>query len=47
MTGDTQAFYGKDYTFYSVLNGEVTPPPDAQLLLKTVQHYARRFARQL
>jgi lipid-binding SYLF domain-containing protein len=38
--GDTQAFYGKDYTFYSVLKGEVPPPRDAQLLLKTVQQYA-------
>jgi lipid-binding SYLF domain-containing protein len=39
-TGDTQAFYGKNYTFYSVLNGEVPPPQDALLLLKTVQQYA-------
>ncbi len=39
-SGDTMAFYGKDYTFYSVLNGEVPPPQDAELLLKTVQHYA-------
>lgn len=38
--GDTRAFYGKDYTFYSVLNGEVAPPPDSQNFLKTVQHYA-------
>ena len=38
--GDTRAFYKKDYTFYSVLRGEVAPPPDAQDFLKTVQHYA-------
>lgn len=38
--GDTQAFYGKDYTFYSVLNGEVAPPPEAQNFVKTVEHYA-------
>jgi hypothetical protein len=39
-SGDTQAFYGKNYTFYSVLNGEVAPPQDALLLLKTVQQYS-------
>jgi len=38
--GDTRAFYGKDYTFYSVLNGEVAPPPEAENFVKTVQHYA-------
>jgi lipid-binding SYLF domain-containing protein len=38
--GDTMAFYGKDYTFYSVLAGEVPPPQDSQLLLKTVEQYA-------
>ncbi len=38
--GDTQAFYGRNYTFYSVLSGEVTPPPDSRLLLKTVEQYA-------
>lgn len=38
--GDTEAFYGKNYTFYSVLSGEVAPPPDALNLLKTVEYYA-------
>jgi lipid-binding SYLF domain-containing protein len=38
--GDTRAFYGKEYTFYSVLNGEVAPPPEAQNFVKTVEHYA-------
>jgi lipid-binding SYLF domain-containing protein len=38
--GDTQAFYGKDWTFYSLLNGEVPPPPDSENFLKTVEHYA-------
>ncbi len=37
---DTQAFYGKDWTFYSVLNGEVAPPKDAEVLLRTVEKYA-------
>jgi lipid-binding SYLF domain-containing protein len=38
--GDTQAFYGKDWTFYSLLNGEVPPPPDSENFLKTVERYA-------
>jgi len=38
--GDVRAFYGKDWTFYSLLNGEVPPPQDAVTLLKTVEHYA-------
>jgi lipid-binding SYLF domain-containing protein len=38
--GDTQAFYGKDWTFYSLLNGQVPPPPDSESFLKTVEHYA-------
>jgi lipid-binding SYLF domain-containing protein len=38
--GDTQAFYGKDWTFYSLLNGQVPPPPDSENFLKTVEHYA-------
>ena len=38
--GDVLAFYGKDWTFYSLLNGEVPPPHDAQTLLNTVEHYA-------
>jgi len=36
----THAFYGKDWTFYSLLNGEVPVPADAQNLVKTVEHYA-------
>ncbi|HVP54212.1 MAG TPA: lipid-binding SYLF domain-containing protein [Candidatus Eisenbacteria bacterium] len=38
--GDVRAFYGKDWTFYSLLNGEVAAPDDAQTLLKTVERYA-------
>ncbi len=37
---DTQAFYGKDWTYYSVLNGEVPAPKDAQPFLQTVEKYA-------
>jgi lipid-binding SYLF domain-containing protein len=37
---DTQAFYGKDWTYYSVLNGEVPPPKEAQRFLQTVEKYA-------
>lgn len=37
---DAQAFYGKDWTFYSLLNGEVQPPKDAEVLLQTVEKYA-------
>ena len=37
---DTQAFYGKDWSFYSLLNGEVQPPKDAEVLLQTVEKYA-------
>jgi lipid-binding SYLF domain-containing protein len=33
---DTQAFYGKDWTYFSVLNGEVPPPKEAMVLLNTV-----------
>jgi len=36
----TASFYGKDWTFYSLLNGEVPPPADAQNFLKTVEFYA-------
>jgi lipid-binding SYLF domain-containing protein len=36
----TQAFYGKDWTFYSLLNGQVPVPPDAQNFVKTVEQYA-------
>jgi lipid-binding SYLF domain-containing protein len=38
--GDVRAFYGKDWTFFSLLNGEVPPPPDSLALLSTVERYA-------
>lgn len=39
--GDTRAFYGgKDWTFYSLLNGEVPAPQDSMVLLNTVEKYA-------
>ena len=38
--GATQTFYGKDWTFYSLLNGQVPAPADAQNFLKTVELYA-------
>ena len=37
---DTQAFYGKDWTYRSLLNGQVPAPADAQVLLNTVEKYA-------
>ena len=37
---DTTAFYGKDWTYYSVLNGKVPPPKDAEAFLTTVEKYA-------
>jgi lipid-binding SYLF domain-containing protein len=37
---DTQAFYGKNWTFYSLLKGEVPSTQDSQVLLKTVEKYA-------
>src|SRR5271166_544228 len=37
---DTHAFYGQTWTFYSLLNGEVAAPKDAQTLLNTVEKYA-------
>lgn len=37
---DTQAFYGKDWTYYSVLNGEVPAPKEAQSFLQMVEKYA-------
>jgi len=37
---DTQAFYGKDWTFYSLLNGQVPAIKDSDILLKTVEEYA-------
>ena len=39
--GDTRAFYGgKDWTFYSLLNGQVPAPQDSLVLLNTVEKYA-------
>jgi SH3 domain-containing YSC84-like protein 1 len=38
--GDVRAFYGKDWTFYSLLNGEVPPPQDSQAFLNSIEHYA-------
>jgi SH3 domain-containing YSC84-like protein 1 len=38
--GDTHAFYGQTWTFYSLLNGEVSPPPDTHAFLTTIEHYA-------
>ncbi len=37
---DTQAFYGKDWTFYSLLRGEVPAPQNSLVLLNTVEKYA-------
>ena len=37
---DTQAFYRKDWTFYSLLNGQVEAPQDSLVLLNTVEKYA-------
>ncbi len=37
---DTQAFYGKNWTFYSLLKGEVPAPQDSQVLLNMVEKYA-------
>lgn len=37
---DTHAFYGKDWSYYGLLNGKVPVPQDAELLLKTVEKYA-------
>jgi SH3 domain-containing YSC84-like protein 1 len=40
-SGDTRAFYdGKDWTFYSLLNGQVPAPQDSLVLLNTVEKYA-------
>jgi SH3 domain-containing YSC84-like protein 1 len=39
-SGDVMAFYGKGWTFYSLLNGEVPPPQDSLALLNTVERYA-------
>ena len=39
--GDTRAFYGgKDWTFYSLLNGQVPAPQDSMVFLNTVEKYA-------
>jgi SH3 domain-containing YSC84-like protein 1 len=37
---DTQAFYTKDWTYYSILKGEVPAPKEAEVLLNTVEKYA-------
>jgi lipid-binding SYLF domain-containing protein len=37
---DTEAFYGKDWTYSSLLKGEVPAPKDAEVLLHTVEKYA-------
>ncbi|HZD33243.1 MAG TPA: lipid-binding SYLF domain-containing protein [Candidatus Angelobacter sp.] len=36
----TNAFYGQTWTFYSLLNGQVPVPPDAENFVKTVEYYA-------
>ena len=39
--GDTRAFYGgKDWSFYSLLDGQVPAPQDSMVLLNTVEKYA-------
>ena len=39
--GDTRAFYGgKDWSFYSLLNGQVPAPQDSMVLLNTGEKYA-------
>lgn len=45
--GATHAFYGKDWTFYSLLGGQVPPPAEVENFLKTVELYAptRRAAK--
>jgi SH3 domain-containing YSC84-like protein 1 len=37
---DTQAFYGKGWTFYSLLKGQVPATQDSLVLLNTVEKYA-------
>jgi SH3 domain-containing YSC84-like protein 1 len=37
---DTRAFYGKDFTYRSLLRGDVPAPADAKPLLQTVERYA-------
>lgn len=37
---DTQAFYGRDFTYRAVLNGQVPAPADADVLLQMVERYA-------
>lgn len=37
---DTQAFYGKDWTYYSILKGEVPAPKEAEPFLTVVEKYA-------
>lgn len=38
--GATEAYYGKNWTFYSLLHGEVPPPEYAQPFLNTVEKYS-------
>ena len=37
---DTQAFYGKTWTYYSKMNGQVPAPTEAQPFLQAVEKYA-------
>jgi lipid-binding SYLF domain-containing protein len=37
---DTQAFYGKTWTYRALLNGQVPAPADAEVLLNAVERYA-------
>ncbi len=37
---DTMAFYTKDWTYFSLLNGEVPTPKEAEAFLATVERYA-------
>jgi len=37
---DTRAFYGKDWTYRSILNGQVPVPEDAQAFVQTIEKYA-------
>jgi SH3 domain-containing YSC84-like protein 1 len=37
---DTQAFYGKTWTYRSLLKGQVPAPTDAEVFLQTVERYA-------
>jgi lipid-binding SYLF domain-containing protein len=37
---DTQAFYGKDWTYFSILNGQVPSPKEGEPFLLAVEKYA-------